>query len=258
MTMPSPSPLAQQLAEHSPATPTGTTLPSRSTARQFLSYAWGIVANPIATIDVLAGERSLRWAVLVVSLDVVQVWGNMLLFAAFGFDWLGSRPLLEDPTYVGGFGYLRVPAGQWLPVFAAYMPVNALFGLVVLPGATHVLSKLWHGRASFEQMVNVLVFASLPGVLIAWASEWLTGVPLNLLSGQAYFYGAAMQGAYGPAVAVLWTVYAIAVYGVGWTWGLVLQVIGVHRVQGIPWWGATAAVLVGFGLQMLIATTFVR
>jgi hypothetical protein len=83
------------------------------------------------------------------------VWGNMLLFAGFGYHWLGTRPLLEDPTYVGGFGYLRVSAGAWLPIFTAFVPVNALVTLVVVPGVAQVLSKLWRGQGRFEQMVNV-------------------------------------------------------------------------------------------------------
>jgi hypothetical protein len=78
--------------------------PQTGVARQFLCYGWGIVVHPRRTVDVLAQEHSIQWAVAVVSLGVLQVWGNMLLFAAFGYSWLGSRPLLADPTYVGGFG----------------------------------------------------------------------------------------------------------------------------------------------------------
>jgi hypothetical protein len=217
-----------------------------------------MLAHPVATIDALAAERSVRWSVIVVCLGVLQVWGNMLLFAAFGFDWLGSRPLLEDPTYVGGFGYLRVPADRWLPVFAAYLPVNALYALVITPGAAHLLSKLWGGRGTFEQMVNLLVFATVPSLVVGWASEWLTGVPLNLLTGQAYFYAAAMQGVYGPTVGLLWTIYASAVYAAPWAWGVVLGTVAIHRVQHVPWWAAAVTMLVAFALQMLVASTFVR
>jgi hypothetical protein len=167
------------------------------------------------------------------------VWGNMLLFAGFGYHWLGTRPLLEDPTYVGGFGYLRVSAGAWLPIFTAFVPVNALVTLVVVPGVAQVLSKLWRGQGRFEQMVNVLTLATVPSLVIGWLNEWLTGVPLNFLTGQPYFYAAAMQGAYGSTFATLWTVYAAAVYVIPWTWGIVLGVIGIQRVQRIPWWAAT-------------------
>jgi hypothetical protein len=127
-----------------------------------------------------------------------------------------------------------------------------------VPGTAQVLSKLWGGRGRFEQMVNVLTFATVPSLVIGWLSEWLTGVPLNLLTGQAYFYAAAMQGAYGPTVATLWITYASAIYIIPWTWGIVLGTIGIHRVQRIPGWAAALTMLASFALLLLIETTFVR
>jgi hypothetical protein len=209
-------------------------------------------------VDALAAEPSVGWGVMASSLGVLQVWGNVLLFTAFGFDWLGTRPLLPDPTYVGGFGYVQVSADRWLPVFIGLMPALALFGLVVAPGVAQLMSKLWGGQASFEQMVNVLAFAFLPATLIGWLSEWLTGVPMNLLSGHPYWFLATMQGEFGPVLAAVWTIYAPAVYVIGWMWGLVLGVLGIRRVQRIPLWAATVVMAVGFGMSMLITTTFVR
>lgn len=226
--------------------------------RRFLQYAWGMIAHPGATIPALAAEHSIRWAVALEALSVLQVWGNMLLFAAFGYSWLGTRPLLLDPTYVGGFGYLRIPADQWGAAFAVLLPVLALFGLVVVPGVAQLVSKLWGGQGTFEQMVNVLTFAFVPSVAIGWLSEWLTGVPLNLLTGHPYFYAAAMQGEFGPTVAVLWTAYATLVYVIPWAWGIVLGVTGIRRVQRIPLWAASVTMLLGFAASLLITTTFVR
>ena len=227
-------------------------------ARHLVQYAWGTIARPGPTFEALAAERSVRWALAIAALGVVEGWGNMALFALFGYDWLGSRPLLADPTYVGGMGYWRVPADQWLPIFAALLPVLALYGLVIVPGTAHLLSKLWGGRGTYEQMVNVLAFATVPSLAIAWLSEWLTGVPLNLLSGRAYFYGAAMQGEFGPTVAILWTIYASVVYTIPWAWGIVLGIVGIRRVQGISWPGAVVAMLVAFASSLLITSTFVR
>jgi hypothetical protein len=226
--------------------------------RRFLEFGWGMLAHPRYTIDRLAAERSIRWGVGVVCLGVLQVWGNMLLFAIFGFDWLGSRPMLEDPTYVGGFGYLRVSADWWVPLFAAYMPMNALYALVITPGAAHLISKVWGGRGTFEQMVNLLTFANVPSLVVGWISEWLTGVPLNLVTGEPYFYDAAMEGAYGSTVAALWTGYSVAVYVVPWAWGLALGTAAIRHVQEIPWWSAAAAMVAAFALQMLVLSTFVR
>lgn len=237
--------------------------------RRFLRYAWGIVARPRATIDQLAAERSVGWAVGVAALGVLQVWGNMALFAAFGFDWLGTAPLtdeptalggflLADPAYVGGFGYLRIPVGDWLPVFAVLLPALALLQLVVAPGTAQLLSKPWGGQGRFEQMVNLLTFATVPSLVVGWLSEWLTGVPLNLLFGHPYWYVAALQGEFGTTLAKVWMAYSTAVYAVPWVWGIALGSLAIRRVQRIPGWASVATMLVAFALELLIETTFVR
>jgi Yip1 domain len=230
----------------------------RSLALQVLAYAWGMLAHPRATMDALAAEHSVRLAIVLASLGVLEAWVNNLLFAAFGFDYLGSRPLLSDPTFVGGMGYLRISPDQFRLLFPGFIMLTALYGLLVPTATAQLLSKLWHGRGTFEQMVNILVFATTPSLVIAWLSEWLTGVPLNLLTGSAYFYGDAMQGKFRPAVASLWTAYSIAIYVVPWTWSFVLGVIGIHRVQRVPYWAATVIHFCGFGLNMLLISTFIR
>lgn len=121
-----------------------------------------------------------------------------------------------------------------------------------------MLSKLWQGQGSFEQMVNVLTFAGVPSVLFGIANEWLLSVPLSLLSGNRYAYVALMQGAYGPTWATIWTVYATAVYAVPWLWGIALSVLGIRRVQRIPLGAAAVTMLVAFAPAMLITTTFTR
>ena len=55
---------------------------------RFLRYAWGVLAHPRPTFDQPAEEHSLRWAVLVATFGALQVWGNMVLFAAFSLNML--------------------------------------------------------------------------------------------------------------------------------------------------------------------------
>jgi hypothetical protein len=73
--------------------------------KQFLRYFWNTIARPLSNIDALAVERTVRCA-LVAALPVFQVWGNVALHAVFGLDWLGTKPLLADPTFVGGLWIL--------------------------------------------------------------------------------------------------------------------------------------------------------
>jgi hypothetical protein len=223
-----------------------------------LECAWGMLVHPRRTIDALAREQSVRLAIVLASFGVLQAWVNNAIFALFGFDYLGSRALLSDPTYVGGMGYLRLSPDQFRPLFPLFIVLTAVYSVLIPPASAHLLSKIWHGRGTFEQTLNVLVFASTPTLVIGWVSEWLTGVPLNLLSGSNYFYTDAMQGSFGPAVAAVWTAYSIAVYVIPWTWSFVLGVIGIHRVQRVPLWSAVVIHALGFSLYMLLVSTFIR
>jgi hypothetical protein len=78
-------------------------------------------------------------------------------------------------------------------LFPLFILVTAIYGVLIPPATAHLLSKLWHGRGTFEQTLNVLVFATTPSLVVGWLSEWLTGIPLNLLSGSRYFYTDAMH-----------------------------------------------------------------
>ncbi len=232
--------------------------PRQSSARKVLRYGWGMLAHPRATIDALALEQTVRFAIIIALLGVAQAWINNAVFAAVGFDYLGSAPLLTNPTYVGGMGYLRIAPEQFRLLFPGFILVTAVYGLLVPAATAQLLSKVWHGRGAFEQMLNVLAFAATPTLVIGWLSEWLTGVPLNLLTGSAYFYTDAMQGRFGPTLATFWTVYSMAVYIVPWTWSFVLSVIAIHRVQRIPYSAAAFIHLIGFSLNMLLVSTFIR
>ena len=228
--------------------------------RQLIRYFWGTIVRPGATFDALATERSVRWAVMLACLPVLQVWGNMALHAAFGLDWLGTRPMLSDPTFVGGFGHLRIGLAHWVPVFAGLMPLLAFLNLVIIPGVAQLMSRLWRGQGAFEQMVNALAFATLvPNLVIAATSEWLFSVPLALLSGHAYWWVEAMQGKFGPTVSAIWNFYVIGVYAVfQYVWAIALGSIAIRRIQRIPMGAAILTMLVSFAASMVIVTTFVR
>ncbi len=228
--------------------------------RQFLRYFWGTIVRPGPTFEALALERGVRWAVALACLPVLQIWGNILLHAAFGHDWLGTRGILPNPTYVGGFGHLQVGLESWVPIFAALMPFLALFGLAFTPGAAHLLSKLWGGKGTFEQMVNTLAFATIvPNLVIGATTEWLFGVPIDLLSGQPYWWTAAMYGKLGPIVGTAWNTYVFGVYiGLQYLWMIVLGSLAIRRVQRVPRWAAVLVMLVLFGATMLVDATFVR
>jgi hypothetical protein len=126
---------------------------------------WHTIVSPRAAFDELAARPSIFPTVGLVVLQLLLGWLNMVLFAAAGYDWLGTRRELTDPTYVGFFGRLPVGTEHWVPIFAAIMPLLSLVGLVVVRGVAQLGSKLWRGQGTFEQLVNTLAYA---GCISGW------------------------------------------------------------------------------------------
>ncbi len=231
--------------------------------QKLFGYIWGIVVRPQATLDALAQETSIRPAVLLIILVQVLLYLNYLLYLVFGYDWLGTRRELSDPTYVGFFGRLPVSVGQFLPIFFLVVgPLLALLGPVVVPGLAHLLSKLCRGQGTFEQMINTLGFAQVPGLLVysILNDMVLTGVPLLLLTGHPYAFTAAMNGEFGLVWSTVAWAYMFGIYIFGATlWIVVLGTIAIHRVQRIPWWSAALIMLFAYLLWFYgIAGSVVR
>lgn len=215
--------------------------------RQFLGYIWGMIVRPRTTLDELAQQTSIRPAVMLVIFVQLLAWLNWLIYTLFGQDWLGTRRELADPTYVGFFGHLPVVVEDYVPIFFFVVgPFLALLGLVVVPGLAQVLSKLWRGQGTFEQMVNTLGYAQIPSLLIQTflTDMVIAGVPANLLTGHPYAFTAAMNGEFGPFWVTVYWIYIIGIYIVGTgLWIVFLGAMAIHRVQRIPWWAATFIML---------------
>lgn len=215
--------------------------------QKLFGYIWGVIRRPKATFDELAQLSSIQPAVLLVILIQLLGWLNLLLFTIFGYDWLGTRRELPDPTYVGFFGRLPVGTEHYVSIFFIVIgPLLGLLELVVVPGLAHVLSKLWRGQGNFEQMVNTLVFAQVPSLLIQSLLNdmVLAGIPANLLSGHPYAFTAAMNGEFGVVWSTLTWIYMIGIYILGTgIWVVALGTIAIHRVQRIPYWAAAVIML---------------
>jgi hypothetical protein len=231
--------------------------------RQLFGYIWGMVVHPKGTIDELAKIDSIRPAVMLALLVQALGWLNLLLFTIFGYDWLGTRRELPDPTYVGFFGRLVVGTEHYVSIyFLVIGPLLALLGLVVVPGLAHVLSKLWRGQGAFEQMVNTLIYAQVPSFLIQsfFNDMILAGIPANLLAGHPYAFTAAMNGEFGPLWSTLTWIYMIGIYilGVG-LWVVALGTLAIQRVQQIPLWAAALVMVFAYFLWFYgLVGSFVR
>ncbi len=227
---------------------------------EFLRYFWNTITHPWINMDRLAAQPTVRWAVLAACLPVLQVWGNVALHKAFGLDWLGTKPMLADPTFVAGFGQWPVERAKWVPLFLIFIVLIAVFDLVFAAGIAQLVSKLWGGQGTFEQMVNTMTFAFVvPDLIIAAASEWLFSVPMDLISGHPYWWNAAMQGEFGPVVGAVWNTYVLGVYvGLQYLWIIALGSIAIRRVQRIPGWASILTMLAVFGVVVFLQSVFIR
>ncbi|MEW5942051.1 MAG: hypothetical protein AB1750_20490, partial [Chloroflexota bacterium] len=206
----------------------------------------------------------IRFAVMLVGFSLLLTLFNLSLFALFGFDWLGTRRELLNPTYVGFFGRLRVDTDNYIAVFNFVVnPLMALVGLAFIPGLAQLLSKLWKGQGTFEQSVNTLTFAvGVPSIVIANVLNdmLLGGILPNLLTGHPYAFTAAQAGEFGPFVQALWWIYILGIYILAKdVWCIALGALAIRRVQKIPTWAAILLALFGYALWYYgIGGTFVR
>lgn len=221
---------------------------------KLIGYIWGVIVHPKATFDELAQLTSIRYAVTATVLVYLLQYLNLVLFTAFGYDWLGTRRELSDPTFVGFFGRMPIKVEDYLPVFFfVMMPLLVLLAPVIVPGLAQVLSKIWRGRGTFEQMVNTLGFAQAPAALFAvFVNDMiLGGVPTNLITGHPYAFTAAMNGEFGAMWStIVWAyMFGIYIFGMG-LWTIILGTIAIRRIQHIPGWAAalimTFSYILGF------------
>lgn len=231
--------------------------------RNLLNFIWGIITRPTATFDELAKLNSIRPAVMLVILVQLFAWLNFLLYTLLDQDWLGTRRELPDPTYVGFFGRLPLGTEHYVSIyFLVIGPLLALLGLVLVPGLSHTLSKLWRGQGTYEQMVNGLTFTQVPSLLIQSIMNdmILAGLPINLLTGHPYAFTAAMNGEFGSLWSSLTWIYMIGIYILGTgLWIVVLGTIAIVRIQKIPLWSAVLIMLFTYLLWFYgLIGTFVR
>ena len=228
--------------------------------KQFFGYCWGVIVRPRATFDELGRQTSIRPAVLLNIVVLCLAYLNYLLTIFSCSDWLGTRRELPDPTYLFFFGRVPIRLEHWVTIWFTIFPILALLTLAAVPGLSHILSKLWRGRGTFEGTLNALAFASVPAILITSGSELLFTVPANLISGHPYWWTAAMNGEYGPVVAAIWTFYVIGIYSItSDLLTITLGTIAIRRVQGIPWWAAGLISLFSHLVWVYgIMATFVR
>lgn len=232
--------------------------------RKFFHYFWGMIVRPKLTIEELAQETSICYAVTLVLFGLALTLFNLLLYAIFGFDWLGTRRELPNPTYIGFFGRLTVGTEHYVTLFNFLInPLMAMVGLVFIPGLAQLLAKIWRGAGTFEQMLGTIVFSTgVPSIVISSVLNdiLLAGVLPNLLTGHPYAFTAAQIGEFGASIQTLWWIYMIGIYILAKdAWTIALGALAIRHIQKIPTWAAALIMLFGYLLWYYgVAGTFVR
>lgn len=228
--------------------------------RKFLGYLPGIVRRPFGTLDSLAQERSVWIGFMPMAIYAGLAIIHWIIFGVlYGWDYLGTKPLLSDPIFVGGFGYWKVKLDQPWMLVPLWCVLNPLIWVVVA-GFAQVITRLWDGKGAFEQGLNTLGFTFfVPLILIQSVSEWIFTIPANTLSGDRYWWVNAMTGGYGPTVSILWNAFVIGIYGIAtYTWVIVLSIIAIKRVQRVSYSQAIVAGCFTFFVALFLYSTFVR
>jgi hypothetical protein len=146
--------------------PSSRTDPPRAAHPQRRSphHLLGVIVRPRATLASLATRRSVRLAMVAVVVSMSLTWANMI-------DRLGTREQLDEPTYVGFFGYLRVGTEHRVPIFAVLGALLGLLALAILPGLARYSassgtepgpSSRWSTRSPSSLSCRASFFARLP------------------------------------------------------------------------------------------------
>lgn len=85
---------------------------------------------------------------MIAGLSVALCWAHIALHALLGLDWLGTRPLLQAPTFVAGFGHLRLWLEHYTGTFALMLVPGTFLGVLVVAGTAQILSRAWGGQGT--------------------------------------------------------------------------------------------------------------
>jgi len=184
--------------------------------KQFLEYLWGVIARPRATFNKLALQPSLGPAMgMVLGYGLIN--GVLFLISYLSHDW--PPPQAELDVWISAWGefsqlpFLKIPAEQYRLFLAVIMLPLTLAIWMLMAGTAHLLGRLYGGRTSFDQYLNLFGFSFFTFAVLAAALD----TSYNLLLGP--YLVPALQGAYGTLAAAFVRNFPILIYIVGFGLG---------------------------------------
>ncbi len=185
-------------------------------APSFMDCYLGTIWRPRAVFDALTGhERRLRFGITALAINL-QLYALVYVFLSIA----GDAP---SPAR----SWLAIPAASYYHYSGFYLAPSLLICWILAAGVAQLLSRMFSGSGSFEDMLAVFGF----GISIACLPVLLIELPTSLLGAVGAIHPARFDLALsspGP-----WHELAMLLYSLSVTWMAVLFCIGAHSVQRI-------------------------
>ncbi len=175
---------------------------------------FGVMASPVNTLDEIARERPVGWALLV----ALGVSFLTLLANFYGGDGLRTIEELRHEFDIFIDASVFVVGGLVLVVVS----------LFVFTGLLHLLAKLFRGQGGYWNLFSAYCFAEFPMII---------SVPITLLGAYLGTAGAILSGLISFGLMV---------------WVIVLQVIAVRESHKISTGASIAAYIIHFVILVAI------
>ncbi len=201
-----------------------TPVPATPPLKSFKDYYLGVILRPRSTFQALASDpRRLRFGLLAL-LSNMALYTLVYIFLAAG----GGAPTIPP--------WLAIPKEVFYS-YDRFILAPSMFGCCVLAAAlAQLLSRLFHGRGSFEDTLAAFGFATA----IACLASLLHDLPDSFLGA----IGVLDLRAYEVALnsPTIWRVILLTLYGLSILWFLVLYPLGLRAAQRLK---TAPAILIG-------------
>ncbi len=186
---------------------------------KLFDWLYGVIASPVATLNEIAIERPVGWALLVYI-------GVAVLTAIAAIFEPGTMADVEE----------------FMTMFPFYVPLSILFVaglfftvvmLLILSFVLHLFARLFGGSGGYWNFFSAYTFANFPTIF---------NVPLSLIASVLGGFGSFLSGLFGFGISI---------------WILVLQVLAVRESHGLTTGISILAYFISFLIIVAIPVVIV-
>lgn len=228
--------------------------------KKILGTLWGVVVHPRSTFADLADRSTIRLAAaFVLSYGIFT--SALFLFSYLRRDW--PPPPEELRVWISAWGefsqlpFLKISAEQYRLFQAIIMIPLVLAIWMLMAGTARLLGRLFNGRVTFDQYLNLLAFSFFP----FWLLATLLDTAFNVLLGPRLI--PALQGAYGPIVGLFAIYFEPVMYVFLFGLAGVYNGLAAHTAESFvgaayPIWKSALVGLLTFAWPMVLISSLLR